>query len=79
MNSAANCPSPVSWPGRVVEAIRLRFTMVSIRAADSRVLTVDDVDPSAVRAVMITLWDTGHEVLKMTTTPAGAGQLRGAE
>lgn len=58
----------------VVEAIRSRFTVVSIRAADGTVLTVDNVDQAAVRAVMTMLWDTGHEVLTMTTTATGAGR-----
>jgi hypothetical protein len=63
----------------VVEAIGSRFTVVSTRSAEISVLTIADVDQSAVRALMIMLWDTGHEVLTMTTTPAGAGRLRGAE
>jgi hypothetical protein len=57
--------------GSVIETLRSRFTVASIRAADSTVVTVDGVDQAAVRAVMILLWDTGHEVLTMTTSPSG--------
>jgi len=65
--------------GSVVETLRSRFTVVSICAAEGTVLTVDNVDQAAVRAVMIMLWDTGHEVLSMTTIPSGAGQPRAVE
>ena len=47
------------------------------RTADSTVLTVDAVDQAAVRAVMIMLWDSGHEVLAMSTVaPADPSDRR---
>jgi hypothetical protein len=33
---------------------------------DRGVLTVEGVDHAAVRALMVLLWDTGHEVLAMS-------------
>ena len=47
----------------VVETITTRFGPPRV---DRGVLTVDGVDHAAVRALMVLLWDTGHEVLAMT-------------
>ena len=52
----------------VVDAIRTRFDADSSRYADDTVLTVRAVDQAAVRALMIMLWDSGHEVLTMRIT-----------
>ena len=53
----------------VVAAMRARFDVVSTRTADDTVLTVGVADQAAVRALLIILWDAGHEVVAMTTEP----------
>jgi hypothetical protein len=40
---------------------------VSTQSAHQTVLTVGDADQAAVRALMLMLWDSGHEVLAMST------------
>jgi 2-keto-3-deoxy-6-phosphogluconate aldolase len=52
---------------RVAEQIRSRFGEIAIRtgAAPGTVLVVQGVDPAAQRALLILLWDTGHDVLAM--------------
>ena len=47
----------------VVGTIAARFGPSTV---DRGVLTVEGVDQPAVRALMVLLWDTGHEVLAMT-------------
>ena len=47
----------------VVETIAARFGPSNL---DRGVLTVEGVDHAAVRALMVLLWDTGHEVLAMS-------------
>ena len=47
----------------VVETIATRFGPSTV---DRGVLTVEGVDHAAVRALMVLLWDTGHEVLAMS-------------
>jgi len=47
----------------VVETIAARFGPSTV---DCGVLTVEGVDHAAVRALMVLLWDTGHEVLAMS-------------
>ena len=47
----------------VVETIAARFGPSRV---DRDVLTVEGVDHAAIRALMVLLWDTGHEVLAMT-------------
>ena len=47
----------------VVETIAARFGPSTV---DRGVLTVDGVDHAAIRALMVLLWDTGHEVLAMS-------------
>ena len=47
----------------VVETITARFGPSTV---DRGVLTVDGVDHAAIRALMVLLWDTGHEVLAMS-------------
>jgi hypothetical protein len=46
----------------VIETIAARFGPPTV---DRGVLTVEGVDHAAVRALMVLLWDTGHEVLAM--------------
>jgi hypothetical protein len=48
-------------------AMRARFDVVSTQSAHQTVLTVGDADQAAVRALMLMLWDSGHEVLAMST------------
>jgi hypothetical protein len=55
----------------VVAAMRARFDVVSTPAADRTVLTVEVADQAAVRALMTMLWDSGHEVLAMSTRRGG--------
>ncbi|MFF3737804.1 hypothetical protein [Streptomyces sp. NPDC002566] len=43
--------------------IRTRFDHVSTPGADGTVLIVENVDQASVRALLILLWDTGHDVL----------------
>jgi hypothetical protein len=47
----------------VIDAIAARFGPSTV---DRGVLTVEGVDHAAVRALMVLLWDTGHEVLAMS-------------
>lgn len=47
----------------VIETIATRFGPPTV---DRGVLSVDAVDHAAVRALMVLLWDTGHEVLAMS-------------
>ena len=47
----------------VVEAIAARFGPSTV---DRGVVTVEGVDQAAVRALMVLLWDTGHEVVAMS-------------
>ena len=49
----------------LLELIRTRFDHVSTPGADGTVLAVDEVDQAAVRALLILLWDAGHEVLSL--------------
>ena len=51
-----------------IEALRARFDVDETRTDDGTVLTVDSADQAVVRAVMIALWDSGHDVLAMSTT-----------
>ncbi|HYN92761.1 MAG TPA: hypothetical protein VES42_02800 [Pilimelia sp.] len=46
--------------------IRTRFDQVSMSAADSSVLIIEDLDQASVRALLTLLWDAGHEVLSLT-------------
>jgi hypothetical protein len=56
----------------VVDAIKTRFDGESTRTSGGTVLTVRGVDQAAIRALMIMLWDSGHELLAMSTTHTGA-------
>lgn len=56
----------------VIAAMRTRFDVASTQTADHTVLTVGDADQAAVRALMLMLWDSGHEVLAMSTERGGA-------
>ncbi len=55
----------------VIDTIGTRFDLVSVRTADRTVLTVADVDQPGIRALMIMLWDSGHDVLAMSTGRLG--------
>jgi hypothetical protein len=65
------CELTVRGPiaGSVVAAMRARFDVESASASGHTILTVDRADQAAVRALMIMLWDSGHEVLAMSTAP----------
>jgi hypothetical protein len=65
---------PLAEP--VVKAIRRQFEVSTTRDCDDTVVTAEGVDQAAVRALMVLLWDTGHELLAMSTTTAGR---RGAD
>ena len=58
----------------VLAAVRERFDVGSVQVADSTVLTLDAVDQAAIRALMTMLWDSGHEVLAMSTGDAPASR-----
>ncbi len=69
----------------VLDAIEDRFDLRAVRRLDGpvdrgsvsgTVLTVAAVDQPAVRALMVMLWDSGHDVLAMST---GAFGTTGAE
>lgn len=63
----------------VLDVLRTRFDVVTARPVDRRaglavdrtVLTVTGVDQPAVRALMVMLWDSGHDVLAMSTATGG--------
>ncbi|MCW0212003.1 MAG: hypothetical protein OJJ54_01455 [Pseudonocardia sp.] len=52
----------------VLGVIRTRFDHVSAPGEDASVLIVDGVDEASVRALLTLLWDTGHELLSMTSS-----------
>ena len=47
----------------LLDVIRTRFDHVTTPGADGTVLIIENIDQAAVRALLILLWDTGHEVL----------------
>jgi hypothetical protein len=51
----------------VIEAIGTRFDVGSAACADVTVLTFAVLDQAAIRAVLVMLWDSGHEVLALST------------
>jgi hypothetical protein len=59
----------------VLDTIETRFDVRGVRPVDRpvrrTVLSVAGVDQSAVRALMIMLWDSGHDVLAMSTVAGG--------
>jgi hypothetical protein len=65
------CELTVRGPvaGSVVEVIRSRFELAWARGCDGRtvVLALDGVDQAAIRALLVLLWDSGHEVLALST------------
>lgn len=70
---AGNCELTVagSVARSVLDVIATRFDVRAVsrvnRPVGRTVLTVAGVDQSAVRALMIMLWDSGHDVLAMST------------
>jgi len=71
MSPETQCEVTVTGPlaRSAIDAIGGRFHVVAIRTADTTIVTVDAVDQAAVRALMILLWDSGHELLAMSTIP----------
>jgi hypothetical protein len=57
----------------VENVIRSRFDDVLARSGTHTELIVPNADQAAIRALLTLLWDSGHEVLSMTTLPATAG------
>ena len=47
----------------LLDVIRTRFDHVTTPGADGTVLIIENIDQASVRALLILLWDTGHEVL----------------
>jgi hypothetical protein len=47
----------------LLELIRTRFDHVTTPGADGTALIIENIDQASVRALLILLWDTGHEVL----------------
>ena len=78
VNVTGNCELTVAGgvARSVLDTIESRFDVRSVRPADRpvgrTVLTVTGVDQAAVRALMIMLWDSGYDVLAMTTVAGGA-------
>lgn len=59
----------------VLDTIETRFDVGGVRPVNRpvrrTVLSVAGVDQSAVRALMTMLWDSGHDVLAMSTAAGG--------
>jgi hypothetical protein len=56
----------------VVETVGNRFGSVcTVDGTSDTVLTVDCVDQTGLRSLLTLLWDTGHEVLGLSSGPAG--------
>jgi hypothetical protein len=70
MSSEKHCELIVTGPlaRSAIEAIRTRFDVDATRTMQTTVLTIDDVDQAAVRALMLMLWDSGHQVQAMSVT-----------
>lgn len=49
----------------VLDVVRARFDAVSSPCA--HVLVVDGIDQASVRALLILLWDSGHELLAVSS------------
>jgi hypothetical protein len=82
MSFEKHCDLTVSGPmaRSVIDAIRTRFDVIdATRTAECTVLTIDAVDQAAVRALMIMLWDSGHEVLALSVTPVNRPTMQTRE
>ncbi len=79
MTCETRCVLTISGPiaQSVTEAIRSRFDGIATRIGENTSVTVEDVDQAAVRAVMIMLWDSGHDVVTMVITPSAATDAPG--
>ena len=79
MTTDRRCALTVNGPvaRAAVEAARERFDVEVAHTDTGTVLTLSGADQAALRALMIMLWDSGHEVLAMSTTP-GPPLTRGA-
>jgi len=53
--------APIAYT--LLDVIRTRFDYVSTPGTDGTVLIIEGLDQASVRALLILLWDTGHEVL----------------
>ena len=59
-------------PRRLVETISHRFGNVSVcRSGDDTVLDAVLVDQPSLRALLTLLWDAGHDVHDVSSTPDG--------
>jgi hypothetical protein len=63
----------------VLDALRARFDVEATSTGDRTTLTVDGLDQAAIRAVMTMLWDSGHDVMAMSTGGPPSGPTRRAE
>ena len=46
----------------LLDVIRTRFDHVTAPGADGTVLVIERTDQASLRALLMLLWDTGHEV-----------------
>jgi len=53
--------------GSLLGLIRTRFDRVSAPDPDGTVLIIENLDQASVRALLTLLWDSGHEVLSLTS------------
>lgn len=81
MSFEGRCELTVTGPvaRSAIETIRMRFDVDATRTTETTVLTIDDVDQAAVRALMLLLWDSGHEVLAMSVKPVDRPTIRTSE
>ena len=60
----------------VLETVNARFDSVStVQSTGDSMVTVDGIDQAALRALLTLLWDTGHEILRLTSD-AGIARSR---
>ena len=69
--SGHRCELTVTGPlaGSVLETMQSRFDAMATRHPDRTVVVARSVDQAAVRALMVMLWDSGHEVLGDVDSP----------
>jgi hypothetical protein len=68
--SRHRCELTVTGPvaGAVLETMQSRFDAMATRHPGRTVVVARSVDQAAVRALMVMLWDSGHEVQAMSLT-----------
>jgi len=78
-NPMTQCTLTVTGPlaRSALDTIESRFRGVATRTVGATIVTVDAVDQAAVRALMVMLWDSGHELLAMSTTPCSTAGCDG--